>query len=63
MTTRIHIVNFGPDKVEVHIPQQINTLAETIWPNQYKDFWVYDNHEVVVREVKEVKKDENDIPF
>lgn len=62
MTTRIHIVNFGPDVVEVEIPSvtlQQNgqkNAAEKIYQHQYKDFYVYDQHDVLVREVKPLKE-------
>jgi hypothetical protein len=49
MTTRIHIVNFGPDVVEVETPQAV---VQQIFQNSYKDFYVYDQHDVIVREVK-----------
>jgi hypothetical protein len=56
MTTRIHIVNFGPDKVEASIEStNVTSAPEVIWPSQYKDFYVHDNHDVVVKEIKDSK--------
>jgi hypothetical protein len=54
MTTRIHIVNFGPDVVEVSY-ESSNISPERIWPSQYKDFYVYDSHDIVVKELKPIK--------
>jgi hypothetical protein len=62
MTTRIHIVNFGPDVVEVEIPSAVlqqngqQNAATKIYQNQYADFHVYDNHDVLVREIKPLVK-------
>jgi len=57
MTTRIHVVNFGPDPVEVNQSPVTGGLNPTkLYPNQYADFWVYDNHDVLVKEVKEPKQ-------
>ena len=52
MTTRIHVVNFGPDVVEASVPDIAKSLPVQIWPSQYSDFYVYDNHDIVVKEVK-----------
>jgi hypothetical protein len=55
MTTRIHIVNFGPDKVEASVQSDTAKVPPVeIWPNQYNDFYVYDNHDILVEEVKPV---------
>ena len=52
MTTRIHIVNFGPDVVEVDTPTTAPT--KEIWPSQYADFYVYPGNEITITEkVKE----------
>jgi hypothetical protein len=50
MTTRVHIVNFGPDVVEADRPN--STLPMKIYPQGSADFYVYDEQTVVVREVK-----------
>jgi hypothetical protein len=53
MTTRIHIVNFGPDVVEASVEStNVTSAPEKIYPSQYKDFYVYDNHDILVKEVK-----------
>jgi hypothetical protein len=49
MTTRIHVVNFGPDKVEVQVPGAVPT---TLHPLQYTDQYVYDGHDVTIIERK-----------
>ena len=55
MTTKIHIVNYGPGAIQVDTP---NTAREFIFAQQSNDYYVYDEHDVVVKEVKEsVKKD------
>jgi ligand-binding SRPBCC domain-containing protein len=49
MTTRIHIVNFGPDLVEVETP---SATPVKIWPHDSANFYVYDKQTVTVKEVK-----------
>lgn len=50
MTTRIHIVNFGPDVVAVETPT--TAPAKEIWPNSYADFFVYPGNEITITEKK-----------
>jgi hypothetical protein len=50
MTTRIHIVNFGPDVVKVDTPTTAPT--KEIWPGQYADFFVYPSNELTITEKK-----------
>jgi hypothetical protein len=48
-------VNFGPDKVEASVQSDTAKVTPVeIWPNQYNDFYVYDNHDILVEEVKPV---------
>jgi hypothetical protein len=55
MTTRIHVVNFGPDKVEVNAPGSVPT---TLYPQQSTDQYVYDGHDITVVERKLTTSDE-----
>lgn len=57
MTTKIHIVNFGPDKVEASIVSDATGISSptVIWPSQYNDFYVYDNHDILVKEIPNSK--------
>jgi hypothetical protein len=48
MTTKVHVVNFGPDVVEA----ETTNVKQKLYPHQYADFYVYDGAEVTVREVK-----------
>ena len=50
MTTKVHVVNFGPDVVEVE--RTDNLFKTKIYPQQSEDFTVWDGKDVVVREVK-----------
>jgi len=52
MTTRIHVVNFGPDVVEATTDPNWGNPPVKIYPSQYQDFYVYDNHDILVKEVK-----------
>jgi hypothetical protein len=49
MTTRIHVVNFGPDIVTADRPGQ---LSEDIYPLSYKDYYVWDGQTVTITEKK-----------
>ena len=51
MTTRIHVVNFGPAIVTV---DREGSLSEDIYPLSYKDYYVWDGQVVVVKEKKAV---------
>jgi len=33
------------------VPPQ-EELAQSIWPNQYADFYVYNKHDILIKEVK-----------
>lgn len=58
MTTRIHIVNFGPDYVEAQPKTPIGTATATptkLGPQQSADFYVYDSQEVLVKEIPSAK--------
>jgi hypothetical protein len=57
MTTRIHIVNFGPDLVVAETP---TTTPVKIWPHESQNFYVYDNEVVTVGELKQPVKTGND---
>jgi len=50
MTTRVHVVNFGPDPIIVSRPNQ--TVNEMIWSQESKDYYVYEGAAVVIKEVK-----------
>ena len=53
MTTRVMIINFGPDKIEVTAGQ--NSPVE-IWPANTKEFYVYDGSDLHIKEIKEAKQ-------
>lgn len=40
MTTRFHIVNFGPDPIVIH-PEDKSHPGQVIHPQSYADFYVY----------------------
>ena len=52
MTTRVHIVNFGPDVVEV----KASGNSFRIGQQASGDYHVYEGGDVIIKEVKEVKK-------
>lgn len=47
MTTSIHVFNNGPHAVEI---QNATTATVEILPNQGKDFYVYEGHDLIVNE-------------
>ena len=49
MTTRIHIVNLGPDRVVAESP---NTAPVELYPSDSANFYVYDQQTVTVKEFK-----------
>lgn len=49
MTTRIHIVNFGPDVVEIETQ---TSVGQKVYPQDSANFYVYDGQDVTVKEVK-----------
>lgn len=53
MTTKVHIVNFGPDVVEVK-----TTLNghKRLYPQESVDRYVYDGEQVTITETKTEKK-------
>lgn len=55
MTTRVHIINFGPGVVEVN-----TTIGpkKHLYPNQYLDEYVYDNQGITIKEETERKENE-----
>jgi hypothetical protein len=52
MTTKVHIVNYGPAVVKVHTQ---SIAEELIFPQQSNDYYVYDECDVIIKEVKEDK--------
>ena len=52
MTTRIHIVNFGPKAVEVEALTPI-VFPKKLYAQESADFYVYDGQDVHVTEAKE----------
>lgn len=60
MTTRIHVVNFGPDYVEltpVDPTKSTEILIQTkpstkLGPQQSADLYVYDSQSIVIQEKK-----------
>lgn len=52
MTTRIHVVNYGPQPVTIDLQRPDGQDAEpaTLQPLQAQDFYVYKGQVVVVRE-------------
>ena len=53
MTTQVHVVNFGPDVVVVEGP----TTAHEIYPYQSANFYVYDGHNITIKEKQETPND------
>ena len=53
MTTRIHIVNFGPDPIEADTGALYNLPPKIIYPQSAENFYVFDGQDVVVREKKQ----------
>jgi hypothetical protein len=54
MTTRIHVVNLGPDKV---IVTPTNSPESVLYPGDSVNEYVYDVREVLVREQKIVSSE------
>ncbi len=52
MTTRIHVVNFGPDVIEVSTGALYNHPAAKVYPQDSANLYVFDGQEVNVRELK-----------
>jgi hypothetical protein len=54
VTTKVHVVNFGPDVVEVDNSQCNCVVAEItkIYPQQSADFTVWKGKDVIVREIQ-----------
>ena len=50
MTTKVHVVNFGPDVVEVTPTQG---YPQRLYQHQYADFYVYDNQDITIKELKQ----------
>lgn len=50
MTTKVHVVNFGPDVIVVHTAPPHEPAQ--IYPQQSNDFYVWDGQDVVIKEVK-----------
>ncbi len=50
MTTKVHVVNFGPDVVEVTPTQG---YSQRLYHQQYADFYVYDNQDITIKELKQ----------
>ena len=55
MTTTVHVVNFGPQVVEVERP---GNTPQKIYQRLSADFQVYDGMDVTIKEVKQTKQDE-----
>jgi hypothetical protein len=59
MTTKVHVVNFGPDVVEVQpIVEKIGDTSQPatkLYPQSSCDFYVYDGNAIVVQEEKKEK--------
>lgn len=54
MTTRIHIVNFGPKTVEVSgTDSQAGSKPIKVFPLSTADFYVFDTKDIVVKEQKD----------
>lgn len=50
MTTRFHIVNFGPGPIVIH-PEDRSHPGQVIHPQSYADFYVYKGRVYQVSEV------------
>lgn len=59
MTTKVHVVNFGPDVVEA---TTTTGLKQEIYQQQSKDFYVWDRQELFIREIKALEKPLDKIP-
>ena len=57
MTTRIHIVNFGPQAIEV---ETTTSTPQKLYAQQSDNFYVYDGQDV---KVTELPNDKIQIPF
>jgi len=63
MTTRVHIVNLGPDRVEIkRINPQTSEILSTsvpleIYPGDSVNEYVYDSLSLIVNEKPVLKKD------
>jgi hypothetical protein len=56
MTTRVHIVNFGPNAVEVSVPAYSGApIPSYIYAQDSKNFTVYDGQDIIVKEVTQPK--------
>ena len=51
MTTKIHVVNFGPQTVEVE--KSNDTIPVVIYPQESQNFYVCDGQDVTIKEVKQ----------
>lgn len=62
MTTRIHIVNFGPDVVEVNLGPLYNHPPKQIYSQGSESFYVFDGQDVTVKEVRQRSETPTEIP-
>jgi hypothetical protein len=63
MTTRIHVVNFGPQPVEVLVTPDDTVVHSVIYPQQAEGYYVYEGQIVRVREQKpEPVVSQNQVP-
>jgi hypothetical protein len=51
MTTRVHIVNLGPDAVEV----TVGSSAKTLYHGDSTSDYVYEGHEIEISEQKKTE--------
>lgn len=53
MTTKIHVVNFGPEPVESVPSLLYGRPSVRLYAQQSVDFYVFDGQDVTIREVRQ----------
>lgn len=61
MTTKVHIINFGPDPVKVEAMNEegfvrIDVSPTILHAHQYFDPYVYPSHDIKITEIKKVEE-------
>jgi hypothetical protein len=62
MTTRVHIVNFGPQAVSVR-PEPNKAAGSILYAQQSTDVYVYDEQTVTIEEVPAPQTKTPNVPF
>lgn len=55
MTTRIHIVNLGPEPIEITKGNSQCASVTTLYPQESTNDYVYDGQEIEIREQKKTE--------